>query len=84
MNEIRETIKETMTQLLQGVTGLIIGVILYVAYTTYDNFMLQCIFLSGLYLIGRSWHSNNSRNWNVKGVKLSTKRRKVESEKKAS
>lgn len=56
MKNIVNTIKRTLSKILQGVIGLILSVVLYIAYNNYNDSFLKIIPLIGICVIVRTWN----------------------------
>ena len=56
MKNVVNTISGTLSKILQGVIGLVLSVILYIAYNYYNESLLKVIPLIGICFIVRTWH----------------------------
>lgn len=59
MKNVVNTIRVTLSKILQGVIGLILSMVLYISYNYYSDSFLKLIPLIGICFIARSWHVCN-------------------------
>lgn len=59
MKNVVNTITGTLSKILQGVIGLVLSMVLYIAYDNYNSFFLKLIPLIGICFIVRTWHVCN-------------------------
>lgn len=59
MKNVVNTIRVTLSKILQGVIGLILSMVLYISYNYYSDSFLKLIPLIGICFIVRTWHVCN-------------------------
>lgn len=68
MKNVVNTIRVTLSKILQGVIGLILSMVLYLSYNYYSDSFLKLIPLIGICFIARSWHVCNVKRTIVEDI----------------